>query len=361
MVTNKIVVSGPRLHPGHEHPRVRQRTELRKYFEQFGKIVDVTVVKYDNSTVTFDNCESAAKCIQQRVHNIRGQDFFVKTGRPTNGMKNALKAQRDGNVPGSSTENASIPNSQIPLPGGLTNRIFVVGPCLRPEKGIAKANQKEAMRSYFGQFGQICGVSIIGKKDAKVAFDNCDSAARCIQQRNHIICGHEFIVHTETPSNGMKDKIRANLRQNMSGPSSENVSGPNESPDHSNDSEASNDSAPNIKSEQPAESHLGNQALQGTTSSSSQVQGGVIDYRAIPKEWSQSYGLASFDKPGSAASENVSAPVIKSDPAAESNIGNQALQAPASSSSQVQGSVASGMTQKPWHKSSGLSSFDKPG
>ncbi|KAI1692004.1 hypothetical protein DdX_21495 [Ditylenchus destructor] len=385
MVTNKIIVSGPRLHTGHEHPRVRQRTELRNYFSQFGKIVNVTVIKYDNSTVTFEDCESAARCIQQRTHKIRGQDFFVKTSKPTPGMKKELKklkANPDGNTAQSSSENATIPNDQIPLPGGLTNRIFI---------------------------------SILRKRDAKIAFDNCDSAAICIQQRTHTICGHRFIVHTETPTQSMKDKIRANLRQNMPGASSENVSGANvqsdlaaepnlgsQSPQStaSNSSEESviccgevtkespqsrglasfekpgsasreNLSAANVQSDPPAEPNLGNQSPKATASSLSQVQGGVIDSATISKAWAQSRGLASFDKPGIGSilrqnmpgptSENVSAANVQSGSAVESNLGNQSLQGTVPSSSQVQGSVTDSTAQKPWHKSHGLASFDKPG
>ncbi|KAI1710878.1 hypothetical protein Ddc_13211 [Ditylenchus destructor] len=343
MVTNKIIVSGPRLHTGHEHPRVRQRTELRNYFGQFGNIINVTVIHYNNSTVTFDNCDSAAKCIQQRVHKIGGHDFFVKTSKPTKGMKKELKVNPDANTLPSSSENASVPNSQIPLPPGLTNRIYVAGPPLYPEQMNSKAEkksfQKEEFRMYFGQFGQITTISMKMAKDAKIVFDNCESAAKCIQQRTHRICGRDFVVRKEKPTQGMKDKIRANLRQNMSGPPSGNLS------------------AANVQSNPPVESNVGNESPQSTASSSS--EGSIIFCGTISRGWAQGRGLASFDKPGSASHENVSAANVQSNPPAESNVG---IQSPASNSTQVQGSITDCSTiSREWAQGRGLASFDKPG
>ncbi|KAI1704307.1 hypothetical protein DdX_14303 [Ditylenchus destructor] len=71
-------------------------------------------------------------------------------------------------------------------------------------------------------------------------------------QGTHTICGHRFIVHTETPTQSMKDKIRPNLSQNMAGPSTENVS------------------AANVQSDPPAESNIGNQSPRATASSLSE-------------------------------------------------------------------------------------------
>ncbi|KAI1701397.1 heterogeneous nuclear ribonucleoprotein A3 like protein 2 isoform X1 [Ditylenchus destructor] len=215
-LTNRIDVNGPCLHPQRVNPESWQREEFRAYFGQFGKISIVTVRKNTYSTVTFENCESVAKCIQQRTHKILGRDFVIWETTPSESMKWKLVATRNQNTPQSSSENA-------------TNRILVTGPLLHPEENPEQVDpkvfQKEMFRTYFGQFGKVISVwySLL-KLQATIAFDNCDSAAKCIQQRNHTICGRNFVVRKETPTRCMRGKIRANLHQNMSGPSSENVS-----------------------------------------------------------------------------------------------------------------------------------------
>ncbi|KAI1708352.1 hypothetical protein Ddc_14381 [Ditylenchus destructor] len=177
-------------------------------------------------------------------------------------------------------------------------------------------------------------------KDAKIVFDNCESAAKCIEQRTHRICGRDFVVRKEKPTQGMKDKIRANLRQNMPGPPSENLS------------------AANVQSNPPVESNLGNESPQSTASSSSEES--IIFCGKVSGECPQNRGLASFDRPGSASHENVSAANVQSDPPAESNLGNQSPQATASNSTQVQGTECSTIS-KERPQSGGLASFDKPG
>ncbi|KAI1694106.1 hypothetical protein DdX_20294 [Ditylenchus destructor] len=103
----------------------------------------------------------------------------------------------------------------------MTNRIFVTGPLLYPQEMDPKTFQKEEFRTYFGQFGK---VNVVGyslpKLEGIIAFNNCESAAKCIQQGTHTICGQDFVVRAGTPTRGMKDKIRADLCQNMTGLSS---------------------------------------------------------------------------------------------------------------------------------------------
>ncbi|KAI1692503.1 hypothetical protein DdX_21221 [Ditylenchus destructor] len=114
-LTNKIHVSGPRLHPEGENSKARQKQEFRTYFSHFGTIVNVTVSKKSKpSNVTFTNCESAAKCIQQRTHKISGQDFLVHRSKPSEGMRKKLRANQ--NMPGPSTENVSAANVQSDPP-----------------------------------------------------------------------------------------------------------------------------------------------------------------------------------------------------------------------------------------------------
>ncbi|KAI1705318.1 hypothetical protein Ddc_15788 [Ditylenchus destructor] len=173
----------------------------------------------------------------------------------------------------------------------VTNKIIVSGPRLHP----IRVRQRKELETYFSQFGKIIHATM-----HTVMFDNCDSAAKCIQQKAHKILGKDYVVRRGRPTKSMRKKLRAALSryelcQDMSGPSSENVFCPNESLDRSNDFEASNESAPKLQGNPPAESHLGNQALQGTTSSSS--EGSVIYCETIAGECPQSYDSPGFDKP----------------------------------------------------------------
>ncbi|KAI1694107.1 hypothetical protein DdX_20295 [Ditylenchus destructor] len=225
-LTNRIHVSGPCLHPEHVVPRVCQKQKLKVYFRQFGKISNVNVKSYEKSTVTFENCDSVAKCLMKRKHKIGGQDFIIWETTPSGSTRKKLGATRN-----LSSENASFSNNLIQLPPGLTNKISVTGPCLYPEHVDPKAIQKEEFRVYFSRFGNVTvGYShlySLQNFDARISFDNCKSAEKCLQQRTHKICGQDFVVREETPTQGMREKIRANLRQNMPGASSENVSAAN--------------------------------------------------------------------------------------------------------------------------------------
>ncbi|KAI1703838.1 hypothetical protein Ddc_16386 [Ditylenchus destructor] len=220
-LTNRIDVNGPCLHPEQMDPKPFQKKEFRAYFGQFGKISSVTVRKNSYSTVTFENCDSVAKCIQQKTHKIRGKDFNIWETTPSESMKWKLVATRNQNTSHSSSENMSVTNNLIQLPPDLTNKISVKGPLLHPEEMDPKAFQKKEFHTYFGQFGKVIVVCYsLPKLEAKVAFDNCESATKCIQQGTHKICGRDFVVRAKTPTKGMKEKIRANLQQNMPASSS---------------------------------------------------------------------------------------------------------------------------------------------
>ncbi|KAI1705308.1 sushi, nidogen and EGF-like domain-containing protein 1 [Ditylenchus destructor] len=232
--TNKIQVYGPCLHPMEENARDHQREDLRTYFGQFGKIISVSVKPiFDDMTtdaiVTFVHCKSAAKCIGQESHKILGQDFRVERGEPSKGEKKKIKAYLEQNLPHLPEENDG-PNYQSNLPEGLTNRIFVCGPCLHPEQVDPRGRQSGDLRAYFGQFGAIVNIANqkttvgVTKMKSKVAFENCDSARQCLQQNTHKICGQDFFVWAATPTRGMKRRLEAILNQNVPGPSSGNVS-----------------------------------------------------------------------------------------------------------------------------------------
>ncbi|KAI1702665.1 hypothetical protein DdX_15344 [Ditylenchus destructor] len=220
-LTNRIHVNGPCLYPMEENPKGCQKQELKAYFSQFGKIISVSGKTYKKSTVTFENCDSVARCLLKRNHQIGGHEFVIWETTPSRSVRKKLVANQEENW---SSESASVPNNQIQLPPELTNRIFVTGPLLRPQELDPKAFQKEEFRRYFGQFGKIIVVCYsLPKLEGKVAFENWLSAMICIEQGTHTICGQDFVVRPETPTPSMQDKIRAHLSQNMHGPSSENV------------------------------------------------------------------------------------------------------------------------------------------
>ncbi|KAI1691196.1 hypothetical protein DdX_22036 [Ditylenchus destructor] len=202
-LTDRIEVNGPWLHPEELDPVAFQKKEFCAFFGQFGQISSITVGKKAKSTITFDNCDSVARCTQQPIYKIRGQDFLVWETRPSGSIRKKLRATRN-----LSSESASVPNNQIQLPPDMTNKIFVSGPLLHPQEMDPQTFQKEEFRTYFGQFGKVINVTVIKYDSSTVTFTNCDSAAKCIQQRTHNIRGQDFIVHPAKPSNGMRKKLK---------------------------------------------------------------------------------------------------------------------------------------------------------
>ncbi|KAI1705316.1 hypothetical protein Ddc_15786 [Ditylenchus destructor] len=137
------------------------------------------------------------------------------------------------------------PNRPTKLPADMI--IFVSGPCLHPEAMDPMSFQREALHTYFGQFGQITGISSGDgytssgdENTAKISFEKCDSVAKCLQQEKHKIGGYDFLVL--------------------------------------------------------AESNLGNELPQATGPSSSQDHGGAMDCSTNSGELPASHDLASFDK-----------------------------------------------------------------
>ncbi|KAI1708718.1 hypothetical protein Ddc_14236 [Ditylenchus destructor] len=278
-----ILVSGPCLHPEY-NAKARQKKGLRAYFRHFGKVIKIILSKdFNKSTVTFDNSDSAMKCIEQGIHKIQGQDFLVRRGRFSNAMKMKLGAIPDETMPRPSKQSVTIPNNQIERPAVMTKRIFVSGPCLHPEKMDPIASQMEELYMYFGHFGEISDMSI--KNDSYVIiFDNYefDNYDECIQQVKHKICGQDFLVRPAAPKKRqkkeqhkkiMKKRLEANQERNMLGSSRENVS------------------ASNVQNNPAAKSNFEIQVSQSKTSSSSQVHGSVTDSR----EWSQNRGISTCE------------------------------------------------------------------
>ncbi|KAI1701396.1 hypothetical protein Ddc_17643 [Ditylenchus destructor] len=97
-LTNRIHVSGPCLHPMEDNARDHQREDLRTYFGQFGKIINIYVkpIFHDmmtDSRITFAHCDSAAKCLEQDNHKILGQNFRVERKQPSKGAKKKIKTE----------------------------------------------------------------------------------------------------------------------------------------------------------------------------------------------------------------------------------------------------------------------------
>ncbi|KAI1700620.1 hypothetical protein DdX_16591 [Ditylenchus destructor] len=222
-LTNRIRIYGPCLHPTEENPKACQKQELKAYFGQFGKIKGVTIAKYEGITLTFVDCDSAAKCLQQRTHKIRGQDFIVSAETPTKPMMKKLIATRKRNTVHSSSENAFGPNNQIQLPPSSTNRISVTGPCLHPEHADPRVCQKQELKAYFRQFGKIINDINVSKncKRSTVTFENCESAAKCIRQRTHKIRGQDFLVGRQRATKSVRMKLRATPNETVPHSSSE--------------------------------------------------------------------------------------------------------------------------------------------
>ncbi|KAI1704601.1 MIZ/SP-RING zinc finger domain-containing protein [Ditylenchus destructor] len=255
-VTNRISIRGPCLHPEQVDPIESQKEDLRTYFCQFGRIATISSRKtYENigiySKITFHSWDSAATYVKQGKHVIAGQDFIVDLMAPTKCMKEKIRANLRQGIPGISNEFTPVTINQ----NGL----------------LAESNHSNQISSENG-------------KNAEISFRDCDSAAKCLQQDTHRICGHDFLVRKETPTKSteststkymkkkkrlekrkLKEKLRANLVQNMPGPSSENTS------------------VPGIQSNTLAESNFGNQLPKATTSSSPTIHWSVMDCRAWPQ------------------------------------------------------------------------------
>ncbi|KAI1701401.1 hypothetical protein Ddc_17648 [Ditylenchus destructor] len=113
--------------------------------------VDLKRIQGDMMTdliVVFDNCDSAAKCIEQRKHKIRGRDFIVWAESPTKSMKKKMRAKLEQSMPGSSSENVATQNDRSNFPTRTMTKFFLVvflkdrPPYPRPPPPISRRRMK---------------------------------------------------------------------------------------------------------------------------------------------------------------------------------------------------------------------------
>ncbi|KAI1697124.1 hypothetical protein Ddc_19906 [Ditylenchus destructor] len=78
--------------------------KLPKQMVPFEKPTSISIKTATDARITFDNCESVTKCLQQGKHKICGHDFLVWAATPTKSMKKSLRANLEQSMPATSSE-----------------------------------------------------------------------------------------------------------------------------------------------------------------------------------------------------------------------------------------------------------------
>ncbi|KAI1708715.1 hypothetical protein Ddc_14233 [Ditylenchus destructor] len=393
---NRIFVSGPCLHPKAKDPEEAQREEFRKYFRQFGHITELIIKNGTDAKISFrgnhdflpdpkaagptkpkkerlganqntsvpsnknvsaqnvqsdppaeSNVENqlsqatpSYKTLELGTHRIRAQDFLVCRELPPSSMSDTLGENLEQNMPDPSNVNVSDPKD--------LKQIFVSGPCLHPKIPDPISGQEGEFRKYFGQFGHITESDPAAESNIENQMPQATESISSQVQGSSTYFSTSSKDCSQSRGLGSFHKpgyLLTTANQNTSGPSHENP-------------------APNIQSDSAAESNLGNPLPRETASSLSQSHGSVAerdwreqnepstsedcmrDYAAL-LENNKFYQAANLEQDMTGPSnENVSAPNIRSDPTAGSNVGNLLPRETASSSSHV-------------YESRGLASFNR--
>lgn len=147
--------------------------ELRQFFETYGKIVDVTVMRDQERRsrgfgfVLFDDTAAVDKIMSLKRD---GADFVVNNN--TVQIKRALP---------------QVPGGKAVAPRSDFRKIFV--------GGLPIVISEEDLKTYFEQFGRVTQVDLLRDKETKalkgfafITFEDEDVADKCIQRRNHEIC-----------------------------------------------------------------------------------------------------------------------------------------------------------------------------
>ena len=148
---------------------------LKKFFEKFGPIIDVTIMRDGDKQsrgfgfVLFETSTAVDDIISAKKegNNFSLDDHHIE-------VKRALPKVPGGNAGTSRT-------------GGMYRKIFV--------GGLPSTVTEDDLRKHFERFGRISEVELLRCREtnrlrgfAFVTFEDEDSADKCIQRRTHEIC-----------------------------------------------------------------------------------------------------------------------------------------------------------------------------
>lgn len=148
---------------------------LKSFYEQWGEIVDVVVMKHPQSQksrgfgfVTYSKSSMVDEAMKNRPHKIDGREVDSKRAVP----RDESGVQTNANV-----------NVKKMFVGGL------------------KEQSEEELKSYFGTFGNIISTNIVmdkqtGKRKgyAFIEFDDYDPVDKALLRKDHIIGGKSVTV-----------------------------------------------------------------------------------------------------------------------------------------------------------------------